>query len=353
LPQKVPIRCPTGDEIDSFELLAQDFAISKPKRIGGHALLGRNGSGKSLLVEYLTHPELFVDADSHHDWNLLHPDDIAYVSFRSHVDMLRDDPHRSVHNVITDGAGNLSRAAQYMVVRFGLFPLLYRTLSTLSTGEVRKTLLVSALCQDPKLLILENAFDGLDVKSRQELKAIVSKTIQGLENSGKLLIQQVQASNVNPTQVLLSTHRPEEIVDEISTVTMTLEDDTRTNRYNMVTIQRPRDYSQERLMYTALGLDKDYSISKKFSQVAPLEDIDPSLPSLEEIQSVWTANRDVTPATLISLNNVEIRRHRDGASIKDEGDATLLHALTWKIERGQRWLIAGGNGAGKVGIESF
>ena len=230
--------------------------------------MGRNGSGKSLLVNHLTNPKLFFEnIEDKADYKLLNPSLIAYVSFDSHLKLLKDDPHRSVYNVITGGSGNLSKSAQYLVVRFGMFPLLYRTVSTLSTGVIRKTLLIAALCQDPKLLILENAFDGLDVKSRMELKSIVSKTIQGLDKSGKLLIQQVQANNVRPAQILMSTHRPEEIVDEVSTVSMSLPQggNNSVNCYNVITIRRPDDFSQERLMYTALGLGIDKS--KEWSEL--------------------------------------------------------------------------------------
>jgi molybdate transport system ATP-binding protein len=363
LPGTIPMHYPNHDGT-SFELQVQDFAISKPKRRGGHVLLGLNGSGKSLLVNYLSHPETYFSNDDSGDVNLLllKSSQIAYVSFDSHLTMLQEHPHRTVHNVITGGFGNLSKAAQYLVVRFGLFPLLTRTVSTLSTGEIRKCLLVSALCQDPELLILENAFDGLDMQSRKELLSIVSKTIRGLDKSGKLLIQQVQATNVRPVQVLMSTHRPEEIVDEISTVSMTVpttDDDDRTKKYKLITVDRPEDYTQEQLLYTALGLNKDHNNkSEHWSTVAPWEEDDPTLPSLEEIHAVWTQDKEKTPDTLISLDHVEIRRHRDGNVTDNDNDddgefVTLLHDMSWKIQKGQRWLIAGGNGAGKSTLSRF
>eukprot|EP00980_Cylindrotheca_fusiformis_P004954 scaffold1051_cov119-Cylindrotheca_fusiformis.AAC.29 len=363
----------------NFELYLEDFTISKPKQGngGGHVLLGKSGSGKSLLVNYLSRPEAYFQDNNTDDDPplLLKSSQISYVSFDSHLKILEEHPDRTVHNVITGGIGNLSKAAQYLVVRFGLFPLLTRTVSTLSTGEIRKCLLVSALCQDPELLILENAFDGLDVNSRKELQSIVSKTIQGLDKSGKLLIQSVHAGNVRPAQVLMSTHRPEEIVDEISTISMTTTtaaDSMDKKQQKLVTLQRPKDSTKEQLMYMALGLsgdgeEKDDRSEPNWSTVEPWDEPDSttasstSLPSLEEIHAVWTQGQEEpTPETLIELDHVQVQRYRDGDfAAENENDAkkdeyvTLLHDMSWKIQKGQRWLIAGGNGAGKSTLTRF
>lgn len=350
---------PHSDGASSFELTVEDFAISKARRGGGHVLLGKCGTGKSLLVNYLSHPDNNFSHDDDGDFKLLKSSQIAYVSFDSHLTTLEEHPNRTVHNVLTGGIGNLSKAAQYLVVRFGLFPLLTRTVSTLSTGEIRKCLLVSALCQDPELLILENAFDGLDVNSRKELQSIVSKTIQGLDKSGKLLIQQVQATSVRPVQVLMSTHRPEEIVDEISTVSMTVRLDSDENRFKLITLDRPKDYTKEQLLYLALGLNGDNNMSEDWSTVEPWEVENHLLPSIDEIHSVWTKDNEETPDTLISLDHVEVQRHRDGEFPVDDNDdgnnefVTLLHDMSWKVQKGQRWLIAGGNGAGKSTLTRF
>ena len=103
--------------------------------------------------------------------------------------------------------------AKYLILRFGLHPLLYRPVTAIST-EKWKVLLARALATRPSLLVLDNAFDGLDVPSRVAPGAI-SLTLRGFS---QLLVQGVDASATAHTQVLLITHRPEEIVNEISTV---------------------------------------------------------------------------------------------------------------------------------------
>ncbi|KAL3940608.1 MAG: hypothetical protein SGBAC_004892 [Bacillariaceae sp.] len=379
----------------SFELILEDFSISKPKRKGGgHLLLGRNGSGKSLLVDFLTNPDKYGaalqaaedDTTKTGESHTASSYDIASVSFDSHKELLRDHPDSSVYRILTEDGfgGTLSKSAQYLVVRFGLMPLLYRKVSTLSTGEIRKCLIIRALCDggantkvdlskqkfrsrhnDPKLLILENAFDGLDADSRQELQSIVTKTIQGLDQSGKLLIQQVQADSVRPIQVFMSTHRAEEIMDEISTVSMAIsesKDDKGTNPHNhkhrVVTFGRPEEMNREKLLRTALALDE---FNNSDNETGPQPDGEFALPSVQEIREVWLGDKDTQdslPEILLALDQVQIQRPHDNVSEdvpspkqseSSESDSlvTLLHEMSWEIKKGQRWIIAGGNGAGK------
>ena len=116
LPEMVSLQYPksclrNGDE--NFSVNCVNFAISKPGT-GGHVVLGRNGSGKSLVVKYLSQPELFqntANVDTG-DWKIMDPSEVAFVSFESHLKMLREQPHLTVHGAITGGTGNLSKAAQ-------------------------------------------------------------------------------------------------------------------------------------------------------------------------------------------------------------------------------------------------
>lgn len=199
-------------------------------------MLGRNASAKSLVAlsidlreaspqssmtnmnpylqeGYLTIPS---STSSPQRW---HSRAVAHVSFHSHQDLLaeRDDKTgdylTAFKAIATAGGapGKLNPAAQFLVVRFGLYPLMHRTVETLSTGEIRKVLLIRALSQRPKLLVLDNAFDGLDSPSREILKDLVSRTLRGFKQD--ILVQGVSSKATAQTQIVLMTHRAEEIVD--------------------------------------------------------------------------------------------------------------------------------------------
>lgn len=174
----------------------------QPATYGGHAVLGRNGTGKSLLSQALVHGTFEGPEHSHLlEGEIYHSNgrpSVASVSFESHEELLARGG--STHAALTPFGGLLSKAAQFLVVRFGLFPLLHRDISTLSTGEIRKVLLIRALSTRPNLLILDNAFDGLDVPSRQSLADLVSMTLKGFR--ADILVQGVNAKNTAHTQVL-------------------------------------------------------------------------------------------------------------------------------------------------------
>lgn len=70
------------------------------------------------------------------------------------------------------------------------------------------------------------------------------------------MIKQVQADSVRPIQVFMSTHRPEEIMEEITTVSMAVSDVTQGNHTRrVVTLERPIGMSREKLLSTALETD--------------------------------------------------------------------------------------------------
>lgn len=410
-----------------------NLTIDPPDQ-GGHVILGPNASGKTLLSNVLqNHHRRRVISDSTdsnsngssrdeqqhaHQYTVtmeagdvrlsdtnnpyLHSGTIlrsrtspyvSHVSFESHQDLLQQhyeiasvSSHTSgggltVSKAIARG-GNLNKAAQYLVVRFGMFPLLHRHVHTLSTGEIRKTLLIRALADRPHVLVLDNAFDGLDVASRNELKSIVSKTIMGFRP--ELLVQAVSASNTQHTQVVLMTHRPEEIVDEIRTVSVweKRQPQKRSNDDNkwgsmtskMITSQDhpyqlatfPRlGKSSHQLLLTALGLnEEEYHSELQHDPWADSSLFD--LPTTVEINDFWHRNhraRDqqtlVTSGKesdiLVDAKCLYLRRRFGGSTteqetnvhVDEDGYATLLHNLDWTVRQGERWLVAGANGSGK------
>lgn len=130
------------------------------------ALVGRNGAGKSTLLSAL------AGACRHHgdlDWRL-RDGDIAYVPQRAHP---RWDMPLSVRQVV--GAGRLrgrrwwrrpdaqDRAAVHEALeRLGLTELATCPVQRLSGGQAQRVLLARALAQQPRALLLDEPYDGLD-----------------------------------------------------------------------------------------------------------------------------------------------------------------------------------------------
>jgi molybdate transport system ATP-binding protein len=61
----------------------------------------------------------------------------------------------------------------------GVTHILNRGLRYISTGEMRKTLLIKAILSKPGLLILDSPIDGLDLRSQQEMRAVIDELLAG------------------------------------------------------------------------------------------------------------------------------------------------------------------------------
>ena len=189
-----------------------------------------------------------------------------------------------------------------------------------------KYIYFSSLIDISSCRILDNAFDGLDVPSREKLKDLVSRTIQGFRPD--ILVQAVSARDTAHTQVLLLTHRPEEVVDEIEHITVL-------NSQSEALLESLESFSRGDLSSEAL-FEKAFGEGLR-NTVEPWDD-DNLLPSVEDVSRVWEGSV-VEPSSkpLVMVENLHIQR----------GDATLLQNLNWQVKAGERWLVAGANGSGK------
>ena len=145
------------------------------------AIAGRNGSGKTLYVDQLR--------------KQLASDRVRYIAFTDsygvNVDgqyylQLRWNQHDIDHETPTVGEV-LQRAyllagedtAERRQLRDQLYELFHmeefldKYIITLSSGELRKFQLTKTLFSDPKLLIMDNPFIGLDAETRDQLRDLL------------------------------------------------------------------------------------------------------------------------------------------------------------------------------------
>ena len=361
---------------DDFGDLVRTAATNIDKEDESHCSDTVNNNDENIQPKITTSPDdnpYLVDASKlqFQSPNPNHqPLSIAYVSFESHQELLNEammdktttDNTNTVWSVLTKpmGGGTLSPGMQYLVVRFGLRPLLTHDVTTLSTGEIRKLLLIRALGQKPNILILDNAYDGLDLSSRQILDEVITQTLNGFQRSD-ILVQGVNVKDVNArrgstyhnptaTQVVLLSHRPEEIHKKISRVTFL--------RHPKAGIPSTTEYrsnrtGKEMLMELAgyppltLGDMTVKEFARHLDDLTGLYDdpwFDTTLPSDEEILKVWwngrsVENRPQMGQEIIRARYFNVRNHND---TKD-----LISNLRWQMKYGERWWISGLNGAGK------
>jgi molybdate transport system ATP-binding protein len=191
------------------------------------AILGPNGSGKTTFAKSLFGAVPIVRGNIIFNFSKEDRQNpatmanmIGYVSPELHCDIieredLEDDfrefsgkineittvKHIILNNPVesSDGAQDKKRL-NAIAKKIGIEALLERDIRSLSTGEMNTALIAKALIKRPKLLILDEPFDGLDAPSRNALA---------------IIINDLMGSN---TQVILITHRFAEMVPNITHV---------------------------------------------------------------------------------------------------------------------------------------
>jgi molybdate transport system ATP-binding protein len=301
------------------------------------AILGPNGSGKSTLVRALwggvplrSGRVLYGFGDGHpHGQTIPQREKIGYVSFETHQRLMeheetleelrayagKTDEVTTARDVILSGLSKTGevtaeeeKRAQEIAQLLSIENLLDRGVTQLSTGEIRKTLIARALMKSPKLLILDEPFDGLDERSRSSLAES---------------IDHLMASSV---RVVLVTHRVDEIVSHITHVLFV--------KNGRLFMQGPKE--------EMLTSEK---VSKLFGSNLTLEKVngryrvsygDEKRPKMD----LTFFYRDVlhdAPEILVEMKDTTVRY----------GEFVALDRLNWVMRKGENWAILGPNGSGK------
>lgn len=269
------------------------------------AILGPNGAGKSTLARVLIN-----DIPYSRGTVTKHQDDAAgYVSFElqdwmiNTAEMRRDgrSGHRSspgrelARDALVYGNSRVAPGSPFFdkvvdLIRIG--PLLDREVRFLSTGEIRKVLIVRALLKSPRLLILDEPLSGIDPASRAELTEVMNR----LGDLG--------------TQLILITNHPEEVLPCITHVLFVRD---------CKILERGK---REDVMKGEV-LDLLYQNS---------------LPPGKQPKKVRAKSAQGGGRPLVELRNVSVRY----------GRRKILDRLSWKMGSGENWAITGPNGSGKT-----
>jgi len=117
-----------------------------------------------------------------------------------------------------------------IIERFGLNDLAQRSILEMSYGQARKVLVARALVNSPRLLILDEAFDGLDTQFRAELAPIIADEAK---TAGIILVSHHDADTLP-----IITHRLVLEQGRITRMEMTIE--KAMGKYATSTVERTR-----------------------------------------------------------------------------------------------------------------
>ena len=283
-----------------------NFTLDEGENI---AIIGRNGSGKSMLVDMITgrHP-LFPDMvryafDEPYN-NMKHitfrdtyggDNDRTYFLQQRWNQMEIDEETPTVGSKLEEaflmaGEDTPERRSfqQHLYQLFHLENLLDKYIILLSSGELRKYKLAANLFTNPKVLIIENPFIGLDSETRDQVKELL-----------KMLTKE------QGIQMILVLSKMDEIPDFITRV-IKLDQMRFVPEINVIT-----DFKIEQCPH-AIHVQHE-------TMVPPI------------------------PQQVIQFNHVTIQY----------GNRTILKDLNWVVLKGEHWALSGQNGSGKSTLLSL
>ena len=274
------------------------------------ACLGPNGAGKTSLAKILSGQAAQFSGDMYRA-DKLNTQGVAYVCFEqaralcdrdqklddSEFRADANDPGTTVQALLL-GTHSPDARFRHWVERLGISHILDRGLRYISTGEMRKTLLIRAILADPALLILDSPLDGLDRATQVEMQNIIEELL------------------ASDTAILLLCRQLEDIPTGVSHV-LVLEDGA---------------------VFSCSGT------AETLADPAVRELMHPPMPPLDALPP--PATRPYTlpdDAPLLALHKVNV----------NYGELSVLRDVDWVLRRGQHCCVAGPNGCGKTTLLSL
>ncbi|MDR0711162.1 MAG: ATP-binding cassette domain-containing protein, partial [Prevotellaceae bacterium] len=273
------------------------------------AVVGPNGAGKTTFANLLTGKLPLAEGSI--TYNIAGNDPmcekVKYVSFRNLYSLT--DSHRLYYQQrwhsteeetpqvrdLIDKSDNEAEMKK-LIELFGVEDLLDKNIICLSSGELRKYLIINALKSIPKVLILDNPYVGLDDKSRTTLN--------------ELLTQLTQQGNM---QLILILSNPDEIPDVVTHVLPFL----RMSR--LPEMSRTDFLADKKLLETLFVRPQSYI-----------------LPPVQ-------AASEPAYSAILDMHNIRIRY----------GNRFILKDLDWHVKKSEKWALLGPNGAGKSTLLSL
>lgn len=287
------------------------------------AIVGRNGSGKSMLVDIITgrHPLRLQPPkyDFSPSTKPLVSDNIRYITFRDSYgtsdgayylqqrwnqhDIDPETPHvgdllEEAYQMAGEDTPKHRGLQQHLYELFHIQQLTDKYIISLSSGELRKFQLTKTLLADPRVLIMDNPFIGLDATTRDQLKVLLSTL-----------------AHERALQIILVLSKTDDIPDFITHVV-----EVKQGVVQPKCTLEEYNNRQQTIPSHVLSEEKREAI----------------------IQLPNKAN-DYTAHQVIAMHQVGIRY----------GKRTILKELDWTVCDGERWALSGQNGSGKSTLLSL
>lgn len=300
-----------NNAIPRIEQLAFTDAISwSIKKDENWAIVGSNGAGKTLLIDILTGKHAlksgYVKTLNNERISSIIKS-VAFSDIYSIVDT-QNSYYQQRWNTSCEAEAPLVKSlfekgektwVDKLVSAFGIEDLINKEINLLSSGELRKTLIIRSLLSRPRILVLDNPFIGLDSKSRISLNDLFRNL-----------------SDLDGIQIVLVVSDPRDIPDMITHILPIK------NKTLLEPVSREQFIAKNNIIDNVF--EKQETIS--------LNDIVDSI-----------SNDNISFENALIFKNIHIKY----------GNRSILKNLNWQIKRGEKWALLGENGSGKSTLLSL
>ncbi len=296
-----------------------DFRLTEGEHI---AIVGNNGSGKSKLVDMIIGRHPVYPDQARYDFGTnarrLVADNIKYITFRDSYGSFDstyylqqrwnqqeiDSSTPAVGKLLDEaysysGADSEERRAlrKRLYEMFDIAPLLDKYIILLSSGEMRKFQITKMLLSDPRIIIMDNPFIGLDKATRDQLAQLLDTLSR--DGGRQIILVLTKESDIPPFITHVWEMRDEILLPK------------RENR---------RDNEAKAVVSSGASGETRRAIL--------------ALPS---------SSTDFGSSIVAEMHDVTIRY----------GKRTILQGLDWTVKNGEHWALNGRNGAGKSTLLSL
>ena len=284
------------------------------------AILGPNGAGKTTLAKLISGKLPYCGVIKR-DEKISNFSKIAHVSLEQqkilvareekkdrYEDYSGNEEHLLTGREYMDPEGKNPKGTLKIAEKLGLKSLLENPMRYYSNGETRKTLIGKALLSYPKMMILDEPFEGLDFNSVIWLKQTISSLI------------------IKGLAILLISNRVEDLVPEITHVLCLKSGEVfaKGERADVLTPERIE------LLYENKKFEE-----KKEENLLLTNEVQESNPLKKKVKRDQDA--------IILMRKVNVRY----------GDKVVFENFNWTVKKGENWKIVGPNGAGKSTLLSL
>ena len=277
------------------------------------AVVGRNGAGKSILVDTITGRWPLLMNEVKYDFSpspsKMAYENIKYIAFRdsygdsdgNYYYQQRWNAHDLdetplVRDLLPEATDSGLKKALYEL--FGIERMLDKHIILLSSGELRKFQLTKTLLSNPRVLIMDNPFIGLDAKTRDLLHTLLG-----------------ELTKVTHLQVILILSKSDDIPAFITHVIPV----------------------EDRVCGKKITLQEYLAVRKPIPERILSEEKEARILNLPYGDDLYHTEH------VVDLNKVSIRY----------GERTILKDLDWTVKSGEKWALSGENGSGKSTLLSL